>query len=142
MPSTLNRERALSTLRAQAFEKRVAQLRLWAQVGYSAIYVSFLRDLSSLAAGLIGRIVLPLFVVELVDPNLPALRHRLHDITELPGHLANTAGAGIGLPNCSRMKVAKPHEVANGPMSSFRLEIRAEDRETRYLCIPRAGQAH
>jgi hypothetical protein len=48
---------------------------------------------AALPAELIGHVIFPLFVVERIDQNLPALRQRFHGITKLLGHLAQKARA-------------------------------------------------
>jgi hypothetical protein len=47
-----------------------------------------------------------------------AQRIALHEAGD--GHLTNTTGDRIGLPNCTRMNVTSPPGVANPPMYPFR----------------------
>jgi hypothetical protein len=66
----------------------------------------------ALLSDAVSYLILPLFVVELVNRNLFPFRQRYHGIAKfLAATCPSTTGEGIGLPNCSRMNVTKPPAV-------------------------------
>ena len=75
---------------------------------------------TALLPDIVGHIVLPLVVIELVDRNPLLFGHSRHRFPELLGDLPGTTGDGIGLPNRSCMKAASPPVVASRPMYPFR----------------------